>query len=163
MSSGNTQLQANLQSKKRELEKVGNKLAGAGVGAMIARSTAIGSAAGAMMGRQKNERARLEREIADIERQIQANTQKIAQLNSEKSRLENTYAANKTRAETAAHQQQNQLAMRKQNTQDPAEQRQIDAELSKSVSQSNAQAQADYRAHDLAIDRIDREIAALTQ
>lgn len=53
------ELEAQLRTKESELDSIGNKLAGAGIGAAVTQGSLLGTAAGALMGRGREKKIRL--------------------------------------------------------------------------------------------------------
>ena len=80
MAESMSSLRDQLHAKERELESVGNKLFGAAAGASLMKNSVIGMASGAFLGREKDKKAQLERELAQIRSWLCDGTQAVAQL-----------------------------------------------------------------------------------
>ena len=156
------QLENRLHEKKKELDSLGNKLAGAGIGAALTRGLAIGAAAGALLGREKAKKADLEREVAAIERQIQSNRNEISKLETKRSQIQNDFHNNKARYEADMRQKRNDLERSKFDEQDEGKRRMIERELSEFQGKVNDQERQDEAKVNSLLDDIQRQIDRLT-
>lgn len=156
------ELEAQLRTKESELDSIGNKLAGAGIGAAVTQGSLLGTAAGALMGRGREKKNKIEREIEELERKIKGNKDEVSRLHTKKSQLQNQFQSDKARFEADMRQQRTDLERQKQNEQDPDKVRALNDQLSRFQSDITTQQQQNHRAHEQELQRIQQEINALT-
>lgn len=155
-------LDAQLHQKKKELDTVGNKLAGAGAGALLTRGLAIGAVAGAFLGREKARKVELEREISTIEQKIKETKEAINRLESKYSKILNDFQNNRARYESTMRQNRADLERRVQSEQDPGRHQMLEKELYAFQDTINQQERQDERKKQSDLDAVRREIDALT-
>lgn len=155
-------LQDQIRTKERELEAVGNKLAGAGFGAALTKNPLLGAVAGAYLGREKADKQRLEREIADLKNKIKDNERQISQLEQKKSQQLNTFESDKARLRANTQQKHNDLTRLRQNEQDPSKQRDLDNQIARLQNDETAQERDNTRAFEMQQAALQDQIHRLT-
>lgn len=151
-----------IRAKERELDSVGNKLAGATVGAALVRNSILGAAAGALLGREKADKQRLEKEIADLKRKIQDNERQISQLEQQQSQLRNAHESDKQRIKADTKQHWNDLERQKQGEQDPNKQRDLSNQISQLQNDENTKIRDADRQFDQKLNDLQGQIHRLT-
>lgn len=154
-------LRDQLHAKERELESIGSKLLGASVGASIMKNSALGMAAGALLGREKGKQAEIERDIEKIKSKMKDTERTISELKTKLSRLQNTFQNDRVNLEANIRQERNALENRRYNASSPDEVRDIERQLSKLQSDSVAKQRQAEREFSIQEDSIQREINSL--
>lgn len=162
MSESIPQLENALREKEHELSQLSSGLTGAGVGAFLTNGSPVGAAVGAMIGHDKEKKNALEREIADLKRQIQETHSQIATLQSKKSDLMNTFQNDKARFDSEMRQAYNNLERQKINEQNPDIARTYDDQLSRLKSDTRQQEVSRDQAHQQELDQIQEQINQLS-
>lgn len=155
-------LEDQLRDKQRELDATGSKLAGATIGTAITRGLAIGAAAGALMGREKNKKAALEREIQTLERKLQESQRRLSELKTQHTRLQNDFQNQKVRLEADARTQRAAIERKKQDTQDPDTIRAVDTELSRFQADTTERERTNQREYEKQLNTLQQEINRLS-
>lgn len=155
-------LETKLHEKRNELNDVGNKLMSAGVGASLAKNPLLGMAAGAFLGREKDKKVQLEREIQEIEGKIKDTQNQISRLEDKKSQLMNDFQNKKVNFEAAMRQERSDLERQKQNEQDPARSHELEVRLSGFQGEINAKERDNEAVYRRELDAVQRQIDQLT-
>lgn len=161
MAESMSSLRDQLHAKERELESVGNKLFGAAAGASLMKNSVIGMASGAFLGREKDKKAQLERELAQIKTKMSETERKISELKTKLSQLQNNFQNNKARFEANARQMRNTLENQRYSADTPDKVRDLDQQIAKLQSDSTAKEQQDMRTFENEKAAIQREIDSL--
>ena len=148
MADSMSSLKDQLSRKKRELDSVGNKVMGAAIGASVVGNSALGMAAGALLGREKNKRQQIEAEISAIEAKIAENEREISRLKTQLTQVQNKFQNSKINFEADVRQKRNTLESRRHTASTPDEAHTIDQELMKLQSESTAKEQQDRQSYE---------------
>lgn len=162
MSESIPQLENSLREKEQELSALSSGLTGAGVGAFLTQGSPIGTAVGAMIGHDKEKRAQIEREIADLKNQIDQTRSQISQLQTKKSDLMNSYQNDKAQFESDMRQAYNNIERQKVNEPNPDIARTYDDQLSRLQSDTRQQEVSRDQAHQQELDQIQDQINQLS-
>lgn len=161
MAESMSSLKDQLHAKQRELDSVGNKVLGASIGASVVKNSALGMAAGALLGREKGRKAEIEKEIAAIKAKMVDNERQVSALKTKLSQLQNTFQNNKVRAEADMRQKRNDLENQRHSAETPDAIRALDQQLSKLHNDGVAQEQQSLRTYESERAAIQREIDSL--
>ncbi len=155
-------LEDRLHEKERELESVGNKLTGAGIGAALTKNPLLGAAVGGYLGREKDHKAQLERDIAALKQQIQDTHTYIDRLHAKQASVRNTFQNDKAHFEADMRTKRRDLERQRQNAQDPNTIRQLDEQLGQFQHEVDQQEQQRSQAMEHELHSIQQEIDSLT-
>ena len=156
------QLENDLRAKEHELSSVSNAATGAGIGAILTQGSAIGATIGAVVAHDKEKKDQLERDIAELKRQIQQAQNEISLLRTKKSDLMNSYQNDKARFEAERRQKYNEVENLKVTAVDPARALEFEQQLAQIQSETREQEISREQAHQQEIDSIQEQINQLS-
>lgn len=162
MSESIPQLENALREKEHELNSLSTAITGAGIGAVLTQGSPLGTAIGAALGHDKEKRAQIEREIADLKNQIDQTRNQISQLQTKKSDLMNSFQNDKARFDAEMRQAYNNLERQKVNEPNPDIARTYDDQLSRLQSDTRQQEVSRDQAHQQELDQIQDQINQLS-